>query len=238
MIAQATLTTLRKLGLKPSPLPWEPLVAVLILLGAARDWASLPKPDDAAAYHRSVREAAARIPLRIGDWIGRDVPVPRAAVVMLHPNVIVSRQYVNAASGVQATLLLVQCGDARDIVAHYPPVCYVNSGWTMTAADPRDWLISGIRLTGTEYRFDMRSFEKSGAIAVSNFILLPDGRIVRDMDAVAAAAGDVTRRYFGAAQVQVLTAAELPVEKRDAAVADLVGAMQQTIAAIRAGGAR
>lgn len=224
--------------MKTSSLPWEPLVAIAILLGAATDWASLPKAQDAAAYHRSVREAAARIPLHIDNWVGRDVPIPQAAVVMLHPNVIVSRQYVNSSSGVQANLLLVQCGDARDIVAHYPPVCYVNSGWTMTAAASHDWLIGGTKFTGTEYRFEMRSFEKSSAIAVSNFILLPDGRIARDMDVVADAAGDVTRRYFGAAQVQVLTGSELPVETRDAAVIELVGGMRQTIAAIRAGGSR
>lgn len=217
-------------------LPLEPLVALAILLGAAADWASLPKPADAAAYHRSIREAAALIPMRIGDWIGREVPVPSAAVAMLHPNVIVSRQYVNSATGAQASLLLVQCSDARDIVAHYPPVCLVNSGWTLTAAGPHDWLIGATTFTGTEYRFDMRAFDKPDAIAVSNFILLPDGKIARDMEVVALAAADMTRRYYGAAQVQVVTPADLPEDRRQETVIELVGAAQGTIAAIRAGG--
>jgi hypothetical protein len=222
----------------PAPSLWPALFAAAILVGAATDWASLPKPDNAAAYLGAVREAAGRIPMRIDDWVGQDVPVPQAAVAMLHPNVILSRRYVDSATGLAVDVLLVHCGDARDIEAHYPPVCMVNAGWTMCAADPHDWMIDAVRLTGTEYQFVRRAFDRPGAVAVSNVILLPGGRVVRDMDAVAQAAGDVSRRYYGAGQIQVVTPAELPPDRRQAVVIELVGAMQGTVKAILAGDAR
>jgi hypothetical protein len=218
-------------------LGWEPLAAALILSCVGLNWASLPKPADAAAYHRAIRQAAASIPMRIGDWVGSDAAVPGTAVTMLRPNVILSRRYVNVASGLEVSVLLVQCADARDIVAHYPPVCLINAGWKMTDARPHDWTAGGMEIAGTEYQFVMPAFDKLQAIVVSNFMVLPDGRFVRDMGPVAEAAADVAHRYFGAGQVQVVTPADLAGERREKVVTELIGAMCNTIAAIRAGAA-
>jgi len=197
-----------------------------------------PAPADASAYHARVRAAASLIPMRIDNWVGQDVPVPRSAVALLSPNVIVSRRYVNIADGIEASILLVQCTDARDIVAHYPPVCYCNAGWTMTGADPHDWAVGNTSIAGTRYHFMMDSFEKMGAMYVDDFMILPDGRTVRDMTAVDQAAGDVRRRYFGAAQIQILMSDDVPAAYRDQTFATLVGAMHDTIVAIGSGAAQ
>lgn len=212
-----------------------PIAAAIVLLcGVGADRLAMPRPADATAYHRAVAQASAAIPTRIGTWIGEDVPVPSAAVTMLSPNVLLSRRYVDTATGREARLLLVQCGDARDMTAHYPPVCLVNSGWTLTESRPRDWLVGATRIPGTEYRFAMRSFGQMSAIIVCNFMALPDGRLARDMGPVTAAADDVTHRYFGAAQVQVVLGADVTEAERDAAVSTLVGGLGQTLHAIGA----
>jgi hypothetical protein len=157
---------------------------------------------------------------------------------MLSPNVIISRHYLNIATGQAANLLLVQCGDARDIVVHYPPVCYCNAGWTLTASQPRDWHSNGSVIQGTEYHFAMKTFERNGAMIVDDFMILPDGQIARNMDAVEMVASDVRRRYFGAAQIQIMTSEQMPAAERDEAFAALVGAMSNTIVAIRQGDIR
>jgi hypothetical protein len=214
---------------------WSPIITLVIIAGVGIDRHSMPKPADASEYHAAVRIAAQRIPMHIGNWIGQDVAVPHAAIRMLSPNVLISRRYVNAANGQTASFLLVQCGDARDIVAHYPPVCMVNAGWTLARAAPRDWSVNGRVVGGTEYCFSMSSFERTTALAIYNFMILPDGRIERNMDAVNGAAAAVARRYFGAAQVQVVMPEELPAAMRDQAFAELIGGVMETVETIERG---
>ncbi len=70
-------------------------------------------------------------------------------------------------------------------------------------------------MPGRRYRFSQT--DATGArtgIVVANFLVLPDGRVVRDMTAVIEAGGDYRIRYFGAAQVQVLTPDSLSEEDR------------------------
>jgi hypothetical protein len=200
------------------------------------EWSLLPKPADASNYHRAIVTAAALIPMRIGNWVGQDVPVPHAAVVMLCPNAIVSRRYVNIASGAEANLFIVQCGDARDMTAHYPPVCLVNAGWHLDSAAPTEIAAEDLLVTGTDYLFSQRSFERMSSIRIFNFMILPDGRVARDMGLVNEAAADVQHRYFGAAQVQIGTSAALPEAVRDAAVMEMLSSIRPTIDAVRAGG--
>jgi Protein of unknown function (DUF3485) len=211
-------------------------VAMVMLLGIGVHSLLMPRPADAREYQHAVATAAATIPMHIGDWVGQDVPVPSAAVTMLSPNVLISRHFVETSSGADASLLLVQCGDARDMTAHYPPVCYCNAGWSLVSSHPRDWLVAGDCIPGTEYEFSIRSLEFTSHMYICNFMELPDGRIVRDMTPVIEAAGDVRHRYFGAAQVQVVMSAEVPQSKRDQAVAALVGALEPTLKAIGSGG--
>jgi hypothetical protein len=211
---------------------WEPVVAGMILGGMLLYWMSLPKPADATEYQQRIRDAAATVSMHIGNWSGKDVPVPQAAVRMLKPNVIMSRRYLNLATGLDAQLLLVQCGDARDLVAHYPPVCMVNSGWTLVDSQPRDWSLANLRITGMEYRFEMKLPDRSEAVTVDDFMLLPDGRLARDMNAIDQAADDVTRRYFGAGQIQMLTSSDISSTDRDQAFVDLLGGMRPEINAI------
>src|SRR4051812_31209343 len=92
--------------------PW--VVTLLLLLGIAFDRIMLQKPAaDSEKYHAKVALAAASLPLVSDMWMASETTVDQGAVDMLKPNVIISRDYRNVATGRHVQLLLVQCKHAR-----------------------------------------------------------------------------------------------------------------------------
>lgn len=210
------------------------IAATLVLLSAmAAARAVRPRPIDAAPYHQHVRQVAASLPRRIGDWVGTDTQVPPAAVEMLQPNVLIHREYRHLPSGRTASLLLVQCKDARDLAGHFPPVCYPAHGWRETRREPHDWHLDGQVIHGTLYGFQFRGAPGVRRMAVANFMVLPDGRTLRDMEGVQRAAADYTRHFLGAAQVQIVMDAAIGETQRDEAVEQLLRGCRDVIEAIR-----
>ncbi len=192
-----------------------------------------PVPEDAQPYHLQVRKVVEAIPQRVGDWVGLDQEIPRSAVKLLRPNVLFHRQYRNLRTGGVATFLIVHCKDARDLAGHYPPNCYPANGWTQESQRPRDWNINDLPVTGTEYEFSRTSLTGETRIVVMNFMVLPNGQILRGMERVRHAASDYTRRFYGAAQFQLLMDASIAPDERDQYVAQLVGPNQSVIDTIR-----
>lgn len=213
-------------GLKKYREPRSSLVASLVLLAAIVGYrAEVQKPPVAAErYHQRVRDSAQSMPQRIGSWVGHDVPITPGAVALLHPNVIVSRQYSDLQTGWSIGFILIQCRDARDMLGHYPPVCYVAHGWSQVASELKTWRVGEMTLRGAEYEFSRMRLEQAGHIVVYDCMVLPDGRTCGDMDTVENAAKDYRTRYFGAAQIQVECDAGIPPDKRDQLFAMAVGA--------------
>lgn len=196
-------------------------LALLFLVGAAADRAAnMVAPEDTAPYQARVREAYAQLPMRMGDWVGEDTPVPQAAITLLRPNVILSRRYTNFVTGRTASVLLTQCADARDMAGHYPPICYPNQGWILQGRELHQWSVDNLMIDGTTYRF-LRSPQSPAGIAVRNFMMLPDGSTAADMDAVRKSTS-VRRRFYGAGQVQVICDAGVPEQEQDEIFASLV----------------
>ena len=166
------------------------------MIGAAAERLSLPTPQDATAYHQRVRDAAQPVD-RVGDWSGHDMTVPVEAEAALRPNVIISRQYTNAVEHRSIQFILVQCRDVRDLVPHYPPVCYPGRGLSLTRQEARTWDVAGLQIPGTEYEFDSNDFQRDRPIIVENFVLLPTGRICAEMKQVRREVG-LPNRYFAA----------------------------------------
>jgi hypothetical protein len=138
---------------------------------------------DPEPYHASVRQAAASVPLRTGTWFATEEPVPPSAMALIKPNVILSRRYVDAISGQQAILLLVQCRDARDLLGHWPPVCYAGQGWVQELAAERQWQVDDLRIF--DICFDIligarrfadhdRFLSSAGSVAAQGWHLAPD----------------------------------------------------------------
>jgi hypothetical protein len=214
---------------------WASVLSVGLLGGVVVDMRSLSAPDDAGPYHARVREAQASMPAKIADWTGEETALPPAAMKMLRPNVAVCKQYKNMLTGRRAMFLLVQVADARDLLSHYPPVCYAVQGYRNVKAKQKDWQVGDLEVQGMEYEFEFRTFEKSESKHIANFMIMPDGTIQRDMEAIEAQASDLRKRFYGAAQVQIVVDTNYPAEEREQIFRDLVGGNRQVIDAIRSG---
>ncbi len=71
----------------------------------------------------------AKLPMRIGDWTGRDVPLNEAVVQATDADAYISRTYVNEAAGLSVWFYLSYGVRARDLMPHRPEVCYPDNGW-------------------------------------------------------------------------------------------------------------
>jgi len=215
-----------------------PALCLMLLGGMALEKRSHTKPEDAAPYHARAKAAIDAWPAQIGkDWTSRAWKIPDAAVQLLRPNTTLSRRYVNVSDERQwADLLVVQCRDPNDMSGHYPPNCYPANGEPMVSERPRTWQVSDRTINGMEYQFERGDLGKPVRYCVYNFFELPGRGIVPDMQQVREATGDYQRRYFGAAQFQVVFPPDVPQQTRDEIFRTLIGANPQVFSVLNPGG--
>jgi hypothetical protein len=221
-----------------------PLVSVVMLGGIMAEAGTHVHPADAAKYLEASRNAIDAVPFTLvgpsgNVWNGAKVPIAAAATELLRPNTILSRDYVSQTSGQTATLLIVDCSDARDLQGHYPPRCYPAQGEQSLGSKPRTWHLNGMDIHGMEYEFSKG--ELGDQQAVYNFFITPcvpgvavshkelNGAICPDMDDVYISGEDYQRRYFGAAEFQVVMSGTMNAEERDAAFVDLITPIENVI---------
>jgi hypothetical protein len=226
-----------------------PILSCGLLAGIVAEQGTHLKPVDVEPYHTRAKVAIDQIPYVIGSWTGDDEEVPPAAQKLLRPNAILSRRYVEQTAGDaaraddrrSAQILIVQCRDSRDMVGHYPPICYRSRGMTPDPKHtmPRDWTVNGMRIPGHEYHFTEVTHGLTSYTTVYNFFIVPGRGIVRDMKGVELAAEDYQQRYFGAAQFQVvfhgLASAGQSRDERDAIFASLIGPNLKVIETLTSG---
>jgi hypothetical protein len=223
-----------------------PAACGALLLGMMAESATRITPADAGPYHARAREALKTIPMQIGSWSGTeetDETVPKQAIQLLHPNFIGAWRFSDNAPGPGlytrvASLLIDQCTDAGDMAGHWPPNCYVNSGEEMVSEQERDWTVGDLVITGKEYHFVKTTATETKRTAVYDFLIVPGRGIIRDMDGVWKAAEDYQRRYYGAAQFQLLMNADLPQQERDEIFTTLMQPCVPVIRTLMSGGSQ
>ena len=225
-----------------------PLMSVALLAGIVAEQRTHLQPQAVEPYHEAAAAAVAQVPYVIGYWTGTDEKIPPAAQKLLRPNAILSRLYSDNAPAAAPSpaddlraqqrtvhLLIVQCRDSRDMLGHYPPVCYRSRGDVMESKNcgPRDWTVNGMTIPGYEYQFTQVQAQRTERIVVYNFLIVPGRGIVRDMKGVEQAAEDYQQRYYGAAQFQVVfdcdASSPPPAERLDEIFATLIGPNQKLI---------
>ncbi len=209
-----------------------PVVTASLLGGMALYGLTLPVPTDADPYHAELMTMRADTPLEFGPWQGRDDEVAKEAQVLLNPNVFISRRYIHKETGENVAFLIVQCKDARDLDGHWPPICYPANGYVGEGDTDASWTVNDQTYPGRQYRF---SKPRQNDLIVSSFLVIPDGRVSPDMSTVVDAAGNYGLRYFGAAQVQVLTEGDIAPQRREEIVKAFIAAYQPLIEAMRWG---
>lgn len=215
---------------------WIALSAALLAGMTVEHWVFREPPARADAYHAAVGDAIDQLPYTFDQWVGQDSAVPEAAVRLLRANRVFSRRFVHLESGQAAQVLIVHCTDSRDLIGHYPPNCYPANGWR--ADGSRAIALDPDHLDGfdaTVYEFSRVDETGDQQITLFNFMVLPDGQIARDMNAVSSASQDYRRKFFGAAQVQVLVPASLKPELQVALAERLIDFIHPVLRTIRSG---
>jgi hypothetical protein len=184
-------------------------------------------------YRDRVGIAKDGVPVNLGDWQGLNTPVEQSAVKLLRPYFIISREYTNYQIPMSVGLLFVDCQDARDTVGHYPPICYPAQGWSLQLQERKDWKLPRMTISGMEYTFVRGDFDSSGTEVVDDFFVLPGAGTAPDREAVMAAAGNLQRRFYGVAQVQLVFSSEYTKEQRERAFSDLIGPLQNLIESVQ-----
>ena len=210
-------------------------VCALMLVGVTAERRSYAPPKSAVEYHARVKAASLAVPMQFGSWIGKDIPVSADAAKMLQPNVLINRQYQNTVTGISVGYLLVQSKDARAIQDHFPPVCYMTRGYEREMQVPVQWQCEDMLVNGTEYIFSRFGQIDTGSMVIDNFIIMPDGSFMPNMDAAKGAAGDLHKRFFGAAQFQLVFSRQVSEQDRQDAMQAFLGESRSVLLAIRSG---
>ena len=212
------------------PILASPLLCLCLLGGIALQQRTRLRPDAPAVrqYHVRALQAINDMPSTIYvdgvEWNAKPRDPTAAAVKLLKPNVILSRQYVEGVYDRYpqrfarfADLLIVQCRDSRDMTGHYPPICYKNIGYEnyQEPETPQPLRIGSLSVPYTRYYFQRWEQGQPFQICIYNFFVVPGRGVVRDIKGVHQAAEDYERRFFGAAQFQVLIPLSVVSDQKD-----------------------
>jgi len=150
--------------------------------------------------------ALERLPLQIGDWMGREVPLDEAIVRATDTDAHINRRY-SRHNGSESILLYVACGvKARDLMPHRPEVCYTGAGWTLIDKRSMELPLSdGMELPCMALQFSRGTLNTKKTILLNYYIV--DGQYCRDVSLLRFKAwrGSGTVRYV--AQIQIAASA-------------------------------
>ena len=153
-------------------------VALLLMSGGAYRLLAgyLDRPTDSVPMPRGTLAKA--LPLRIGEWQGKEKPVEEAVVEGADCDDYISRTYARSAEAVQ---LWVAYGvRARDLMPHRPEVCYPGNGYTLEDTRPVELPIGGgQKLECRTYQFS-RGGLGAGPMTVLNYYIV-DGQYSPDV---------------------------------------------------------
>jgi hypothetical protein len=217
----------------------SPVLCLGLLGGIVAQDATHLNPANVEPYHARAKAVIEQWPKTIenGDWTtSEDEALPPSAEELLHPNCVIDRLYTSRAVRIngrmaQASLLIVQCKDSRDMAGHYPPICYPASGAPQLSSHPFRLSAGGVMIEGTEYEFLRRALPAYRQ-CVYDFFIVPGKGFVADMNGVRSAAKNYEGRYYGAAQFQVVMDADYPQDVREQIFAMIIGANSKALSVL------
>jgi len=164
-------------------------------------------------------------PKRIGQWIGRDVPVSETVLKVAANDDFVSRLYVNESNNQWANVYIAYTARPRTMLGHRPQVCYPANGWTHENTEHIQLISnSGRKIRGLLHDFQKSSYETEEIIVLNYYIV--NGRLTDD-ESVFSGLGWRTPNIDGnparyVAQVQISSLLEMSVRSAAKDFTDLV----------------
>ncbi len=209
------------------------LLAGLMLVGGL-DASTPPGAED---YRAHVRKAIDSIPYKIGPAVGTDVEPTRAAILLLSPNKIFQRRYVDPVTGWSQSLLIVHCKDVRDMTGHFPPNCYPAHGWRSEGAERARVQVNQESTDAMVFRFSKQEEIVSHRMSVLNFFIIPEGggTIFASMDEMERTARASPVGGLGVAQVQIVQDESASPQWREHMVRETMQAIAPTLRTIGKG---
>ncbi len=145
----------------------------------------------------------AHLPLQIGKWVGRDVPLDPAIIRATNADDHINRTYTRQTQGDQVSVFIAYGVRGRDLMPHRPDVCYPGAGWMLKETRTIELTVEkGLPpLVCRIYRFhrgglDLRS------MSVLNYYIV-DGEYCPDVSLLRAKAWRGAEAIHYMAQVQI-----------------------------------
>ena len=118
-------------------------------------------------------------PMQVGNWIGKDVPIPENIQRVAGNDDFLNRLYINKLKNQWANVYIAYSARPRTMVGHRPRECYVGGGWVHDSTQPSEIIsYAGRKVPCLIHRFH-RPAPETGEIVVLNFYIL-NGQLTND----------------------------------------------------------
>lgn len=205
------------------------LSAIILVAGGAAHRALHGELEAGQPTARITPGTLARLPLRLGEWMGNDVPLDERTIRKTDTDDHVSRRYRR---GLESVELFIGYGvRARDLEPHRPEVCYPAGGWNLKSSAPRELALpDGSKLPCTVYRFARGGLDAREIDVLSYFLV--DDEYCADVSLLRSKAWKGSRGVRYIARV-LLSASASTLRGEDVGLAALSSFAAESATAIR-----
>ena len=164
-------------------------------------------------------------PTEIGNWTGKDIPIPENLLRVARTDDFLNRLYVNRTNNQWANVYIPYTAHPRTMLGHRPQVCYPAGGWIHDSTEPSEVISSsGRKIPCLIHRFH-KPASQNDEIVVLNFYIL-NGQLTAVESGFSGVGwrtpniGGDSARYV--AQVQISSILENSVRKTARDMTDLI----------------
>ena len=154
-------------------------ITVLVLSGATYRFAA-SKLEPAFANPVTLPMALGEIPMELGKWQGKDVPIPEYVQQATGNDDYLYRIFANKSTGQWVGLYVAYSGRPATMLGHRPQVCYIAEGWVYEDAKMASFVSADQKnipcMVSRFYKPDLVRQER----VVLNFYVL-NGQIIADL---------------------------------------------------------
>ena len=116
-------------------------------------------------------------PAEIGQWMGKDVPIPENVQRIAGNDDFLNRLYINKSNNEWANLYIAFTARPRTMLGHKPEICYVGGGWIHDSTERSNFISSsGRHVACLVQRFHMPVPHRAERVVLNFYIL--NGQLV------------------------------------------------------------